>query len=135
MAEADEELRDAEQDADDDEDADDAAQTASPAEDGGAAAELPETAAVDDAAAAEAAEEQQEGDDDDGGGGDELSFDYSGDEMEDAEVEVTQVNMLNITRGMRQAQRCIVAPACCKAAGHTIFTFGCSCPAADGPSP
>ena len=80
MPEADEELPDAEQDAVAVEEADDAAP---PAEDVKTGAELPVAA---DAAAAEAAEEEEEG-----GGGDELSFDYSGDEMEDAE-EVTQVS-------------------------------------------
>jgi len=88
MAEADEEVRDAEQDANDDEDV----QPASPAEDANTEAELPAAAATMEAVAAEAAGEQ-EGHDDDGGGGDELSFDYSGDEMEDAEEVTTQVKL------------------------------------------
>ena len=85
MAAAEEALRDAEARANAGEDDDnDAAQPASQADDADAGAEVAAAAAVADGEAAVKA------DDEDGGGGDELSFDYSGDEMEDAD-EANQV--------------------------------------------
>ena len=92
MAEAGERARDAEDRPDAGKEANDAAQPALHAEDSGAEPE-PELVAEAIAAADKAAgdgEAAVEAVEEDGGGGDELSFDYSGDEMEDAD-EVNQV--------------------------------------------
>ena len=60
---------------------------------------MDQTPAEEAALEAEAAEDQQhEQEEDDGGGGDQLSFDYSGDEMEDAD----EVNQVCCLRWIRQ---------------------------------
>ncbi len=117
MAEADEELPDAEQDADDDQDAVNAGQ---PVEDADTGAEVSAMAAVDDGMAEPAGEQ----DDDDGGGGDELSFDYSGDEMEDAE-EVTQVKF-GRQRMQPSMWAMVHARVLCTAVRRVHVSSGCS---------